>query len=126
MNNRVHDSIVEEAVAAERLRCEMLIKMRSDMVRRDAARLRERGAYPTTILWPLRDFGKRVVAVLPKWEQRARDMDAVAEAFDSVQRGVRQGWDPRKIEVDPDERIHPAPQTDGERLDALGKANGIG
>lgn len=100
MNDRVHDSIVDEAVADERLRCELLIKMRSDMIRRDAARLRREGSYPTTILWPLRDFGKKVIAVAPKWEQRARDMDAVADAFDGVQRGVRQGWDPRKVKPD--------------------------
>lgn len=110
----------------ERERCRLLVKMRGDIARKSATRLRAKGSYTARTILPLRRFGQKFTAVKPEWEKAARDMDAVAEAFYGVASGIERGWDPRTL-ADPDERvrIHPAPMSLDERLEATKKANGL-
>ncbi len=84
-------------------RCRLLVKMRGDMARVAAKKLRADGSFSLRALWP--PF-KKYTRVAPTWEKAARDMDAVADAFDAVARGIALGWDPRDLDKpSPDEKI---------------------
>lgn len=85
---------IRRAVDDERERCYLLCKMRGDISRASAAKLRKDGTFTTRSIWP--PF-KRVTCVFPKWEEAAHDLDLVAEAFYAVAKGIREGWDPRNI-----------------------------
>lgn len=104
MNDRVHDSIVEEAVTAERERCAKLCILRGDISRESAKRLREAGTYTTRAIWP--PF-KKMTFVAPKWEASAQNFEGVGAAFDMVAECIRKGYDPDKpyFEYHPDERV---------------------
>jgi hypothetical protein len=83
-------------------RCAMLCTMRGDISRETAKRLRAEGSYTTRAIWP--PF-KKSTHVHPKWEKNAEWFDLVAKAFDTLARGVRLGWDPRKLEPKTDEVV---------------------
>jgi hypothetical protein len=79
--------------ADETDRCAQLVEMRADIARETALRLRRDGSYVGHNLWPL--FSK-TVAVRPAYERYAREMEAVAAAFEVVARCMRLRYDPRR------------------------------
>lgn len=135
--------LLDDAVTDEVERCALLVTMRANIARASGKRIRDKGTFTTRAIWP--PF-KKVVCVMPKWEQAARDMEAVARAFDEVAECIREGYDPRDLEPErsdpippplPEDKyqpgdevggygiVHPGPITDAERLDALRKANSL-
>lgn len=94
--------MIDDAVRDETERCALLCEMRADIALVSATKIRTAGTFTARSIWP--PF-KKETFVAPKWEKAAQEMEAVAQAFNSVGHGCRAGWDPRKIK--PDEKIKP-------------------
>ncbi len=86
--------------AAER--CALLAEGLAAIHEASAARIRREGTF--TYGW----FGRKK-RVAPAWERAAKDMEAAAHGLRTIARGCRAGWDPRKCEPDPNEKIEVNP-----------------
>ena len=86
--------LVDEAVAAERERCAKLIDLRADITKVSATKIRARGTFNATQLTWHPPFFKSVSVVAHKWENAARDLEAVERAFRMMAGFIRAGTDP--------------------------------
>jgi hypothetical protein len=104
MNDRVYDSIVEHAVADERERCALLCEQLAGFHEQRAIKTRKDGEYFVRALWP---FGKLIRCVKPGWEMLAQCQDGAGRSLRLIADCIRKGYDPRKLEPDPNEQIKP-------------------
>jgi hypothetical protein len=98
------DDVVAIAVRRERERCAELCIARAEIADIHAAEIREQGTFTGSSLhltWP---FVRPEKFVAGKWEQRARDHEAVGNSYRMLARGIMAGWDVRK-EIDPGTRV---------------------
>jgi hypothetical protein len=98
------DDVVAIAVRRERERCAELCLARAEIADLSAADIRKQGTFTGSSLhltWP---FVRAQTFVAGKWEQRARDHEAIANSYRMLARGIMAGWDVRK-EIDPSTRI---------------------
>lgn len=94
VNGAEVDELLTDAVNRERERCAKLVTLRADICRASARAMRNAGTFTGSSLhltWP---FIRHPQFVAGKWEARAREMEAVADAFDMVARVIRDGIDP--------------------------------
>lgn len=98
------------AIEHERERCALLCEMRADISIASADRVRREGTFTVRAIWP--PF-KKVEHVAAKWEYNARVLEDVAKAFRVVADCIRKGYDPRKLEPDPNEQVKRCATCDG-------------
>lgn len=96
MNDRVHDSIVDEAVKDERERCALLAEDLAGRWEFSAAKFRATGTFQG---WEFTPWPRRAWFVTPQWEKAAKDTEAAAHGLRTVALGIREGWDTRKLDA---------------------------
>ena len=91
VNKPLSQEDIDHAVSVERERCAKLTEFRGQICRVSADKIRKTGTFNGQQLTRRFPFILNVPLVAGKWEARARDMEAVANAFESVARIIRSG-----------------------------------
>jgi hypothetical protein len=97
-----YDRGVAEARRDETERCARLCEALAIVHETSAARTRRERTFTSRAIWPP---GKLVTFVMPGAERDARALEAAADGHRTVARCIRLGYDARKLEPDPSEKI---------------------